>query len=425
MRSIFTRVFAVCLLVMGLGATKVAAQDTLRIMTYNLLRYGAAGIGCNPTSVTTRNPWLSGIVGAVQPDLFGCNEMGPSSGPTSPANNTLVNVLKPLNSNWEATQITFNVFQDVANMMYYRSDKVGLATQTIIPELNSIRDINYYKFYYKGPGLALGDTTFIEIVQVHLHSSDENTRIAQTNAIMDYLDGLGRPGNFIVQGDFNLDGSTATSFQNMVSHSNADCKFNDVLNLTGNWHANASAHSAMTQATQSSRNDCGSGGALDDRFDQILVSNAILNATEDVSYVAGSYWVPGNSYSPNAAVTPAVLGNLRSMSDHFPVSMDLEISRAVAKGEPKTSANALQVLENPVAGSLRLRLDLTGIQGNSLALHLVNLSGQVVQSWSVQNDRQVQRLDLDAHSLAAGAYFLQLDGEMGRIATQKVLVFGE
>jgi endonuclease/exonuclease/phosphatase family metal-dependent hydrolase len=400
------------------------SQDTLRVMTYNLLRYGAAGIGCTSTGVTTRNPYLLSIMGATLPDIFGVNEVGPFAGNTSPANNLLINVLQPINPAYRGTTMTFNNSQDIANCMYYNSDKVGLADESVIPEPTlTLRDINYYKFYYKGPGLALGDTTFIEIVQVHLHSSDENTRQVQTTDIMAFLDGLGRSGNFIVQGDLNLDGSTAGSFQNMVAHPNADCKLNDVLNLTGNWHSNGSALRAMTQATSSSPvNPCGSGGPLDDRFDHILVSNSLLNNTAGIVAIPASYWVPGNATSPNRSVTAAVLNGLKLNSDHFPVVLDFEVSRAVASATGRPTVAPLQLRRNPSQGVIEVAVVLQTLPSHSCQLRLLNLSGQLVKTWPLALGQAQQFLHLDASNIAAGAYFLQLQADEQVIANEKVLM---
>jgi endonuclease/exonuclease/phosphatase family metal-dependent hydrolase len=421
-RSVFTRICPFFLLL--LVASGLQAQDTLRVMCYNLLRYGAPGIGCTPTGVTTRNPWISGILDLVRPDIFGVNEVGPYSGPTSPSNNLLVNILQPINPAYRATTITFNTFQDVANMMYYNSDKLGLAQEAVIPEPTlDLRDINYYKFYYKGPGLASGDTTFVEVVQVHLHSSDEPTREVQTFDIMHFLDSLGRPGNYIVQGDFNLDGSTPQSFQNMVAHTNPDVKMNDVLNLTGNWHSNASVRYAMTQATDPTpSNPCGSGGQLDDRFDHILVSNSIENNTDDVRYIPGSYWVPGNPNAPNTPVGATIQGYIRNMSDHHPVVMDLEVSRAVANESPKPRQKMLQVLTNPALDQIRIRLALGELQGTACSLDLLNLNGQKVKTWTVDATSGTQYLNLDAATLPAGAYFLRLMVDESPMDMEKVIL---
>jgi hypothetical protein len=416
--------FGMAILLVLLLGPSLHAQDSLRVMHYNLLRYGAPGIGCTPTGVTARNTWISGILNLVQPDIFGVNEVGPYSGPTSPANNLLINILQPINPAYRGTTVTFNTFQDVANCMYYNSDKLGLAQEAVIPEPTlDLRDINYYKFYYKGPGLALGDTTFIEAVVVHLHSSDEPTREVQTYDIMHFLDSLGRPGNFLVLGDLNLDGSTPQSFQNMVAHANPDCKMNDVLNLTGNWHNNTNVRYAMTQATDPTpSNPCGSGGQLDDRFDHILVSNSIENNTDGIRYIPGSYWVPGNPNAPNAAVGSTILGYIRNMSDHHPVVMDLEVSQAVANQVPRPQAALLEVLTNPTPDQIRIRLAIGGFQGSKCGLELLNLNGQKVKSWDVDALSSTQYLSLDAGTLPAGAYFLRLLVDGSPLDLEKVIL---
>ena len=398
------------------------AQDTVRVMTYNLLRYGAQGIGCTPTGVTARNPWLTSILSATRPDIFGVNELGPFSGPTSPANNLLINVLQNVNPAYRGTTTTFNGSQDVANGMYYNSDKLGFALQVVIPEPTlTLRDINYYKFYHLGPGLATGDTIFLEVVQVHLHASDENTRQVQTTDIMNFLDGLGRSGNFIVQGDFNLDGSSAGSYQNMIAHGNADCKMNDVLNLVGNWHSNGNTLPAMTQATASSpANPCGSGGSLDDRFDQILVSNSLLNHTERIRVLPSTHWVPGNPHAPNASVTATVLNNLKLSSDHFPVVLDFEVSTAVGAATPRAARALMQLRGNPSDGVIGVRLQ--GLAIASHELRLVNLNGQSLRAWAIDGATQDQSMELDASAIPAGAYFLQLLSGQQVLATEKVLL---
>lgn len=407
-----------------LVAHMVPAQDTVRVMTYNLLRYGAQGVSCTPTGVTARNTWISGILDLARPDIFGVNEIGPYTGPTSPANNLLINILQPINPAYRATTITYNSFQDVANMMYYNSDKLGLAQEAVIPEPTlDLRDINYYKFYYKGPGLASGDTTFIEVVQVHLHASDANTRAVQTADIMHFLDSLGRPGNFIVQGDLNLDGSTPQSFQNMVAHPNPDCKMNDPLNLTGNWHNNANCHPAMTQATTPNPNNpCGSGGNLDDRFDLVLFSNDIKNAAADVRYIPGSHWVLGNPYAPNPSVGATLLNYIKLMSDHHPLCIDLEISKTVATDPPKAIVQPMRLRGNPVTEEVRLRLALEAFKGDYAEVELVDLSGRTVAQDYLQIRNMTQDFTLDVSKVAPGTYFLALRVGDAVIDVEKVII---
>ncbi|HEX2898331.1 MAG TPA: hypothetical protein VHS96_01305, partial [Bacteroidia bacterium] len=224
-------------------------------------------------------------------------------------------------------------------------------------------------------------------------------------------------------GDFNLDGSTPQSFQNMVAHSNPDCKMNDLLGLTGNWHGNANCRPSMTQATDPNPNNpCGSGGALDDRFDHIIVSNDIFNNTADLRYIPGTYWVMGNPYAPNAPVGTTVESYIKLMSDHHPVIIDLEVSRAVANAEPRAVEDLMRLRMNPAEGSLRLRLALEAYQGHECAIDLVSLNGQVVKAWPIQAQATAQDLELDAAGIPAGAYFLRLQADGAMRDVEKVLV---
>jgi hypothetical protein len=77
-----------------------------------------------------------------------------------------------------------------------------------------------------------------------------------------------------------------------------------------------------------------------------------------------------------------------------------------------------------VADRLHLRLDLTELEGNDLALELMNLSGQRVFTWPITNNHGVQAVDLDAHGVASGAYFLRLRSEAGLVAVEKALFLG-
>lgn len=310
-------------------------------------------------------------------------------------------------------------------MMYYNSDVVGLAKQVVIPETNSIRDLNYYKFYYKGPGLAFGDTTFIEVVQVHLHSSAENVRSAQTASVMAYLNSLGRAGNFIIQGDMNLDGSTAGSFQNMIAYSNPNCKMNDPVGLTGNWHNNNNINEYWTQSTRSSASNCGSGGGLDDRFDVILASNALMNNTMDMQILPAKYWVVGNPNSPNPPIDGNTQAGIIGMSDHHPVTIDIAISKAVAIERPKQITNVMQVKGNPAREHLSLNVDLDSFEGQQAEISLVDLTGKEIRNWRFIANATKQELNYDLNGISAGAYFVKLVVSENIIATQKLIFTGK
>ena len=85
-------VAALTMLVLALTVQPLRAQDNVRVMVYNILRYGAQGIGtCTPTGVTARNQIFTNIMSAAQPDIFAVNEIGPLDNQFSPAANILLN----------------------------------------------------------------------------------------------------------------------------------------------------------------------------------------------------------------------------------------------------------------------------------------------------------------------------------------------
>lgn len=401
-------------------ASQLRAQDSVRVMVYNLLRYGAQGINCSPTGVTARNAWFNTIVQNSMPDIFGCNEVGPFESATAPAENILLNVLQPHNPAYERLPVTFNGNQDIANAMFYNSDKIGFSHQGLIN--HGFRNIDYYKFYYKGPGLAQGDTTFIEVVLCHLAADNATTRETQTAAIMSHLDGFGRSGNFIVMGDMNMSGSGAQAYQNMVAHSNLDTRMRDPINLTGTWGNNSNADHAWSQSTRNSgSNDCGAGGGLDDRFDIILTSNSILNNDDNVRYIPGSYWVFGNPNAPNPSVSSAVDAALVPMSDHHPVIIDLEISKSVSR-DPAHSQWSAAVLGAPVSDALHLQLQVPGGLEGAYAVSLLTIDGRQVFDRSYRLATGTQRLRLPATQLGSGVYFVRIRGPQGVLQTLKTVV---
>jgi hypothetical protein len=65
---------------------KIHAQDTLKVMVYNLLQYPSA------SNYQTKNAYLDTIVNYVKPQILGVNELNP---PSTNADNILNLVLKP------------------------------------------------------------------------------------------------------------------------------------------------------------------------------------------------------------------------------------------------------------------------------------------------------------------------------------------
>src|SRR5690554_7468398 len=72
----------------------------------------------------------------------------------------------------------------------------------------------------------------------------------------------------------------------------------DPINRPGSWNNSGSYAEIHTQSTRNGGNfDCGSQGGMDDRFDQILVSQNVMNNSDNVEYQTGSYRAVGNDRS--------------------------------------------------------------------------------------------------------------------------------
>lgn len=403
-------VLALALMVVFSGTLK--AQENVRVMVYNILRYGAQGIsGCTPTPVTQRNGWFTDILSEVQPDIFGVNEIGPFDNAFSPAANVSLNVLPNVPGKgpfYEAAAIQFDGGQDICNMMWYNSQKMGLSTQDFIDPVGSVRNLDYYKFYYKGPE-PIVDSTFLHVVVVHFMATNASQREDQADAIMAYFSSIGMSAgdDYMVMGDMNLSSPLSGAFQSLIN--SGPLSLNDPLNIPSNW-TNSNYDYSWSQSTRSSASNCGSGGGLDDRFDVIVCSDGLMTtAGNDISYVPGSYWVPGNPYSPNPQV-PSISADLVGMSDHYPVVVDLEIARAVGLASELDSGIRLHAV-NPVSDVLKGSLVVPGGLEGEFAFSLVGMDGKVV--WESGSDfvRGEYAFEFDLTGIASGVYFFLAKGE--------------
>ncbi len=300
--------------------------------------------GCtNP--ISAKNVYLGIVIEDYLPDVIGVNELGPDA---LYAENILVNVLKPINPNYERAVLTNDATSDETNMLFYDASKLGLKSQSVIP--HNLRDINVYTLYYKDANLATSqDTIFMHFINIHLKAGsttqDQNTRLDQANQVMAYMTNAGDPGNYFLMGDFNVQTSTEASYQKFVADPNPDIRFVDPINTPGSWNSNSSFANVHTQSTRTTAlADCGSSGGMDDRFDFILVSGYVMNGTDRVSYIPGTYMGYGQDgirynqtiNSPtNTAVSVNVAGALYSLSDHLPVVLQIEVEGDLVSINPE------------------------------------------------------------------------------------------
>jgi hypothetical protein len=320
-------------------ATTCPLEDTIRVMSYNILNFPLGRNDCTGNTLIPRR-WdtLAKICTYVKPDLLMVCELQNEWG----ADSILVALNRTSNFLWKRGVFTTNrstSFQGLNNMMFYNSEKLSLKGQDEI--INTTRDINRYIMYGNDPGLSSHlDTTFLDLYMSHLKAgpsgSDSIDRVTDCQYVRTYIDAFPQQRNFILGGDLNLYTNLEGAYTVLLG---GTYPFMDPINQNVNWESNPTYGYTHTQSSRSATSpnlDCGIVGGCDSRFDFLLTSSSIINNTDSVKYLSGSYHVTGNNGSifnksindaaNTSSVPRSILNSLYYMSDHLPVVMDLKMA---------------------------------------------------------------------------------------------------
>jgi len=212
-------------------------DDTLRVMSYNLLNFPNGRDDCGGSNTVVPNRWdsLALINSYLKPDVLLVCELQTESGSDSILNRSLnINgVTKYLAANYVPNQSSSNT--DLNNMFYYNSEKMTLYSQEEI--LTATRDFNKYTVFMNDPNLSVSmDTVFIDFYMAHLKagntSEDRQKRQDACQILRDYIDS--RPSrNNVLCGDLNLYTDTEDAYQTLTS---GIYPFDDPANQEGNWN---------------------------------------------------------------------------------------------------------------------------------------------------------------------------------------------
>lgn len=401
-----------------------AAQDTLRVLHYNLLYYGINVSVCISTNnnIDLKDQYLTTIINFTRPDIFTVNELGrgSSTNPTANATRILDNVLNTQGrTHFSAAGFTNVRGSDIVNMLYYNHHKFTLHSQDVITSIT--RDINLYRLYINNmPRLAQGDTTFIIAIVAHFKAgstNDDLTRRAnEAAAVMAYIDNRNIRGNVMFLADFNMKNAYEQAFQTITQYHTAVYRFIDPIDVSGNWFNNPDVAQYHSQSTRvSSTNTCFIGGGLDDRFDMILLSRALFQGDQGLIYRQGSFRVIGQDgirlngelITPTNSSAPAgVIHALYNMSDHLPVELQL-ITRPVAlsDGLSKLPVPDLQI-SNPVRNYLLLRSPLTAYNAR---LSVFSLQGMLLLAIDGINIASGDNHFHEVSLLSPGMYIIRIE----------------
>lgn len=375
------------------------SQDTLSILSYNILNY--------PLSNATKADTLKAIIKHTKPDVFMITELTSSSGVTTILNNAL-NVD---GVNYYTAATYFNG-PDTDNMMFYNSQKFGLKSQYEIPTV--LRNISEYVLYYKSSDIATTlDTTFLHCYMAHLKASNTPADSIQRNqeavTFKNYLDSKNQPiENIFLGGDFNLYTSQEAAYNTILNGGTVSLV--DPINTPGDWNNNAAFQSVHTQSTRSgSLGDGGSFGGMDDRFDFILVGNDVMNGTNKLKYVVNSYKAVGNdgqhfnksiNASPtNTSVPDNVADALYYMSDHLPILMKVYYDAALSVDENNHLETWSGYFYN---NNFMFKSDQNE---NNLNILVFDVVGKLVENQTVSNANSFK---LNLSNLTQGLYFVKV-----------------
>ena len=378
------------------------AQDTLKIMYYNLLDF--------PISQPDRIDTLKKILNHVRPDVFVVNELTSFSGGVQIKNNALnvggVNY-------YEAA--VFYDGPDTDNLLFYNSNKLGLVTQTQIPTV--LRDISEYELYYKEPGMSsLTDTTYLYFYSMHLKAGSQQNemdqRYVEAQSFKAYLDNNNRSTNLFVGGDFNFYENGELGCQEIVS--GGSVVLNDPVNKMGFWHANFGYKAYHTQSTRMNQGYAGgSSGGMDDRFDFIFTSDDVLTGFSGVLYLEDTYEAigqdglhyDGDIHIPNnTAVTQDVARALFYMSDHIPVCMQVILGGDVGVMEQN------EIIEKAYLNNGNELNIVLSENVNELEIKILDMSGKLIMNNNYFYD---SKFKVQLNFIPSGIYLATIfaDGE--------------
>ena len=280
-----------CFALMILFWIEVSAQETFKVMFYNLLNYPIED------AVPNREDDLEFILSDYQPDLFLVCELNNITG----ANNVLNITRSAISSSYEMATYVPNTSDDTTgdqndlqNQLYYDNTKFILEEELVVP--TDLRDFNIYKLKVNTVDQATNPIELYVIV-CHLKASNgTQNQLRRFNMVVelnDYLSTLPSNTNVLLGGDLNLYAASEPAFQLLLQDTN-NITFADPVNRVGSWSNNPNFVDVFTQSTRTQSGLGGSSGGFDDRFDFILTSENMLGST-NINYKSGSYQVYGNN----------------------------------------------------------------------------------------------------------------------------------
>ena len=410
---------------------QTTAQDTIRVMQYNLLFYGLYTDFCTAGNNNTddKDEYLRTILGHFQPDIFTVNELGRGAHNLTRIRDNVLNIGDVDYFEYATYTNTGNGW--FANGLFYDSRKFGLYNEVIINTL--VRDINLYTLYYKSEDLELiGDTVFLTLIVAHLKAgqsaSDQQTRTTMVTNVMNYLDANNYSGNIMFMGDFNMKSSVEFAYQLMVNNTNENIRFHDPIDITGQWGNNPDMAPYHTQSPRTGSHPCFVTGGLDDRYDFILATRSIMEGLRGFQYIEDSYTAigqDGNRFNQslinpqNLSQPPEIINALYNMSDHLPVMLDMVSVELINSTYNMFSDETHFTFNNPVKDILSINPGIK--QSIGLKIGIYSVTGHQVANYSYPHYSDGETIQIDLSHLRQGVYILRMETSDGYVFSGKII----
>ena len=372
------------------------SQDTVHVVSYNLLRYNSS---------IERNNDFKKIFNLLKPDIILAQEIVGQEGVT----NLLDNVLKEVKSNYEAGEFIDDPNTDIDQGLFYNSDKFEFLSSSSLDGYP--RPIYIFNLKHKETG-----ENFV-IYNLHLKASkggdNENMRRDQIIELKNYISEQ-NDNFYIVGGDFNIYSTTESAYQSLFDITESGKgNLHDIINVTGTYNDPLYAK-IHTQSTRTTQFGGGSHGGLDDRFDFILYSDSVMYG-DRIFVIDSTYKAVGNdglhynsalNILPNESVSSNISNALHDASDHLPVSVKIifskeKIFREVLNVESYKQGKDLKIYPNPTFDKLNIKSK----EENIINIQLISPDGKDIRNIDVNSKDYI----MDLINVSSGIYFLKLE----------------
>ncbi len=411
-------------LLLTLFALNVLGQTELKVMSYNVLTYPES-------SSDTRADTLKKILDYYAPDLLLLQELKSPGGLAD-----IVGACGDLEGNYvsgtyEAQISNPNNSWRLQQNIVYNESILELVAESVVT--TNYRDVNYFRLYWKGSAdIGTMDSVLFHVYVTHLKSSrgeeNEALRLGMVEIWMNHIKQLPEYSRIIAAGDFNVYSAFEPAYQ-LLTTTNGTNTLYDPINMPG-WGEDGSGHAGiLTQSTRSSGGSGGAGGGLDDRFDFVLLSDALMSEDQPVTYIEDTYKALGNNgtcynrdfldCNIDNEIPYDILRSLWYMSDHLPVVLSLDVPFYPTALEDQNSvAPAFQIYPNPVQDWLSIEWS-ENVLPQDRQLELYDASGRLLFAIPSSSDHS-SSAGVSLDFLEPGVYFI---GRVNGGGMEKVLVF--